>query len=199
MALDIFYFGGCPMNFLRWNSPTNTFFFSYYDTKTDKFSINCVSEILWHILSAFEIRFKWLALKLTFMIGNWFRYHLQRWSLKLKRFACFEEHNFTRMFSHISFPPRFEFLFWWYDLNLLFMVFSQRAEFYKSCFTWWLFLYHLWRSTLKIMIKVPMNLIRQNHTWRCRNWMTQLYVLHLNVDKVLTALCQDLWHICLQQ
>ena len=103
------------------------------------------------------------------------------------------------MFSHISFPPRFEFLFWWYDLNLFSMIFSQKVEFYKSCSTRWLFLYYLWRSTLKIMIKVPVNLIRQNHAWRCRNWMTQLYVLHLNVDKVLPALCQALRHICRQQ
>lgn len=82
------------------------------------------------------------------------------------------------MFSHISFPPRFEFLFWWYDLNLFFMIFSQKAEFYKSCSTRWLFLYYLWRSTLKIMIKVPVNLIRQK---------SPLEMYLLNASPVRTA------------
>ena len=65
-------------------------------------------------------------------------------------------------------------LFTLYDFS------PQRTRFYKSCSTWWLFgtISGDKDSTLKIMIKVPMNLIRQK---------SPLEMYLLNASPVRTA------------
>lgn len=62
------------------------------------------------ISSATEISFKWLVLKLPFIIsGNQIRCHVQRQRMNFNRFADFEGHDLKEKFSHVSFLSRLGF------------------------------------------------------------------------------------------
>ena len=79
-------------------------------------------QILLTILSAIETSFKWLVLKLAFIIsGNQIRCHVQRQRMNFNRFADFEGHDLKEKFSHVSFLSRlgFSLLVTWPQFVLL--------------------------------------------------------------------------------
>ena len=62
------------------------------------------------ISSSTEISFKWLVLKLPFIIsGNQIRCPVQRLRMNLNRFADFDGHYLKEKFLHISFLSRLDF------------------------------------------------------------------------------------------
>ena len=62
------------------------------------------------ISSATEISFKWLVLKLPFVIsGNHIRCHVQRQRMNWNRSADFEGYDLKEKFLHISFLSRLDF------------------------------------------------------------------------------------------